>query len=181
MENSKLFMLCRGDKLVGFEMAQISKEDDRIVGWKPWMYIQKEFRNATKEFINEKGETNTKNVALQLDANVENWFAKNGANYQKTCTGINMLANIITYIGLGFKPVSKTDKNIFLEKDMKNPLSKQEIRDLIKKAKQGNLCEEQNVFKNKWKSSISLEKQKSNSEEFIKIQGKNKTNVEKVK
>lgn len=168
-ENSKLFMLCQGDKIVGFEMAQISKEqNDKIVGWKPWMYIQKEFRNTEQEFINEKGEKKVKNATLQLDENVEHWFSENNVNYQKTSTGINMLPNIVTYIRLGFKPVSKNEKTVFLEKDMRKPLSKQEIKDLVKKAKQGNICQAEKNFKSKMESGLSLEEQKANSDRFYK-------------
>ena len=53
-------MLCEDDKLVGFEMAQISKDKDKIVGWKPWLYIQKELRNTNQKFINERGEKESK-------------------------------------------------------------------------------------------------------------------------
>lgn len=175
-ENSKLFMLCQGDRVVGFEMAQISKEEnDRIVGWKPWMYIQKEFRNTNHEFLDEQGEKKSKNVTLQLDRYVENWFEENNVNYQKTSTGINMLPNIVTYIGLGFKPISKNEKNVFFEKDLKNPLTRQEIRDLIKEARKGNICNtKENKFKEKNKSGLSLEEQRINSKEFNeKFNGKN--------
>lgn len=85
-------------------------------------------------------------------------------------TGINMLPNIITYIGLGFKPVSKSEKNVFLEKDMRKPLSKQEIRDLIKNAKQGIICPKQNPLKERLKSNMSLKEQKANSDRFNQTQ-----------
>lgn len=168
-ENSKLFMLCEDDKLVGFEMAQISKDKDKIVGWKPWLYIQKELRNTNQEFINERGEKEKQNVVLYLDRSVEDWFAENGVNYQKTSTGINMLPNIVAYVGLGFKPVSKNRKTVFLEKDMENPLSKQKIRDIIKEAQKGNICvDKENIFKKSLKSGLSLRQQKENSDKFMK-------------
>ncbi len=169
-ENSRLFMLCQGDRVVGFEMAQISKEkNNRIVGWKPWMYIQKEFRNSNQKFIDEQGKEKNKNVTLQLDRYVENWFEENDVNYQKTSTGINMLPNIVTYIGLGFKPVSKNENNVFFEKDMEHPLSKEEIKNLIRDAKKGKICTKEGTFRQRVKSDLSLEEQKNNSEKFEKI------------
>lgn len=163
-------MLCQGDRVVGFEMAQISKEkNNRIVGWKPWMYIQKEFRNSNQKFIDEQGKEKNKNVTLQLDRYVENWFEENDVNYQKTSTGINMLPNIVTYIGLGFKPVSKNENNVFFEKDMEHPLSKEEIKNLIRDAKKGKICTKEGTFRQRVKSDLSLEEQKNNSEKFEKI------------
>lgn len=136
-------------------MAQISTEgNNRIVGWKPWMYIKEEFRNTKQEFIDGHGESKSGNVALELDGYVENWFKENGVNYQKTSTGINMLHNIITYIGLVFKPVSKNETAVFLEKDINNPLSKQEIRELIRMAKQGKLCSKPNYLKDRVRYSL---------------------------
>ena len=165
-EGSKLFILCQEDRVVGFEMAQIAKEDNRIVGYKPWMYIQKEFRNKNEEFIDEHGNKKLKNVALQLDRCVENWFKEHNVNYQKTSTGVNMLPNIITYIRLGFKPVSKNDRTVFFEKDMENPLSRKEMMDLAKNARQGILCPKENNFKKNLDGGLSLEEQKINSDKL---------------
>ena len=47
------------------------------MGWKPWLYIQKELRNTNQEFINERGEKEKQNVVLHLDRSVEDWFAEN--------------------------------------------------------------------------------------------------------
>lgn len=69
-----------------------------------------------------------------------------------------MSSNIITYLRSGFKPITKSDKNVFFEKDMKNPLSKEEIRNYVKMVREGNLClDNEKAFKARLKNNISLE------------------------
>lgn len=71
ISDSKIFLVYHCNKPIGFEMAQIEYEwNGKKVGWKPWMYIQKKYRNRLYPFINNKKEIQNKQVALQLDNTV---------------------------------------------------------------------------------------------------------------
>ena len=64
-----------------------------------------------------------------LYEDIGEWFEENGVNYERTCTGVNMLSNILAYVrGKGFLPSRKNSKTIFLEKDLSQEVEKGALR-----------------------------------------------------
>lgn len=58
---------------------------------------------------------------------------ENGVTYEKTCTGINMLPNILAYIkNKGFIPCGRSKNNIFFEKDLSQDIDKKTLAKVYK-------------------------------------------------
>ena len=123
-----------GDKLVAFQQGQIAKgkEKGRIEGWSNLAYTDTEYRGEG-QVINSKGIMQKGRNSEILFEDLRNWFEENGVNYERTCTGVNMIRNIKTYIRLfGYLPFSKNDKNIFLEKSKEHKIDAKTLNKVIK-------------------------------------------------
>lgn len=140
--SDKVFMLFHDKQIVGFELAQLSFEDGKKVGYKPWMYVLPEYRNKIAEFENENGDIKETNMTIELNKKVEKWFKEQNVEIQKTSTGKNMISNIAAYVYLGYVPIDIDDRIVFFIKDMNSEeIPLKEKLAYIKAAKEGTLKE----------------------------------------
>ena len=96
---TRYYIMKDGDKLVAFQQGQIAKgkENGRIEGWSNLAYTDQEYR-GNGQVINSKGIMQKGRNSEILFEDLRNWFEENGVNYERTCTGVNMLGNIKGYI-----------------------------------------------------------------------------------
>lgn len=131
---TRYYIMKEGDKSVAFQQGQIAKgkENSRIEGWSNLAYTDPEYRGEG-QVINSKGIMQKGGTSKLLFEDLRNWFEENGVNYERTCTGVNMIRNIKTYIRLfGYLPFSKNDKNIFLEKSEEHKIDAKTLNKVIK-------------------------------------------------
>lgn len=132
---TRYYVITDGDRMISFHQVQLSKGkvDDRIEGWRNLAYIAQDYAGKFGQVIDSRG-------FLQIGStwnpyskiiydDIGKWFEENGVNYERTCTGVNMLQNINTYItAMGFLPFSKDNKNIFLEKFNEHAVNRSVLR-----------------------------------------------------
>ena len=117
---TRYYTLKDGDKMISFQQVQLvkgKKESEKIEGWRNLAYVEQEYAGKSGQVIDSRGNSQTGLYSEIIYEDIKQWFEKNGVNYERTCTGVNMLSNILAYIrAKGFLPFAKNEKNIFLEK-----------------------------------------------------------------
>lgn len=113
---TRYYVLKDGDNIVAFQQGQISKEKDRTEGWRNLIYAEPEYRGKQGEAVDSQGNLTVNSYFEALYEDIGKWFNENNVNYERICTGVNMLHNIQKYMDKGFKPFDKNKNNIFLEK-----------------------------------------------------------------
>lgn len=116
---TRYYVMTDEDRMVSFQQVQLSKGkvDDRIEGWRNLAYTAQDYAGKFGQVIDSKGNLQDGSYSKIIYDDIGRWFEENGVNYERTCTGVNMLQNINAYITtMGFLPFSKNAKNIFLEK-----------------------------------------------------------------
>lgn len=116
---TRYYILKDQDKVVSFQQVQISKskQPQLIEGWRNLAYSEPEYAGKNGSIIDSKGNIQQGIYNELIYEDVENWFNENNVNYERTCTGVNMLPNILAYIkAKKFVPFSKNSETIFLEK-----------------------------------------------------------------
>lgn len=115
---TRYYVMTDGDRIVSFHQGQLAKGKDngRIEGWRNLAYAEQDYRGSG-QVIDSRGIIQDGRYNEIIYDDIGHWFEDNGVNYERTCTGVNMLGNILMYVRyFGFLPFSKNDKNIFLEK-----------------------------------------------------------------
>ena len=115
---TRYYVMKDRDRIVSFNQVQLAKrkENGRIEGWRNLAYAEQDYRGSG-QVIDSRGIMQDGHYSKIIYDDIGQWFEDNGVNYERTCTGVNMLGNISTYVRfLGFLPCSKNEKNIFLEK-----------------------------------------------------------------
>lgn len=103
--------------MISFQQVQLAKENERVEGWRNLAYVDQEYAGKSGKVIDSKGVLREGLYSEIIYEDIGQWFEENGVNYERTCTGVNMLSNILAYIMVkGFLPFSKNEKIIFLEK-----------------------------------------------------------------
>ena len=128
---TRYYAMTDGDRMIAFQQVQLSngKVDDRIEGWRNLAYIAQDYAGKLGQAIDSKGFLQKNLYSKIIYDDIGEWFEENGVNYERTCTGVNMLQNINAYItAMGFLPFSKNDKNIFLEKFNEHTVSRSVLR-----------------------------------------------------
>lgn len=128
---TRYYVMTDEDRMVSFQQVQLSKgkADDRIEGWRNLAHIVQDYRGKIGQVIDSKGNLQDGLYSKIIYDDIGRWFEENGVNYERTCTGVNMLYNINAYItAMGFLPCSKNDKNIFLEKFKDHAVSRPTLR-----------------------------------------------------
>jgi len=118
---TRYYILKDGDRMISFQQVQLAKrkENDRIEGWRNLAYAEQEYAGKSGQVIDSRGILQDGLYSEIIYEDIGQWFEENEVNYERTCTGVNMLSNILAYIRVkGFLPFSKNEKNIFLEKFM---------------------------------------------------------------
>lgn len=118
---TRYYILKDGDRMISFQQVQLAKrkENDRIEGWRNLAYAEQEYAGKSGQVIDSRGILQDGLYSEIIYEDIGQWFEENEVNYERTCTGVNMLSNILAYIrAKGFLPFSKNEKNIFLEKFM---------------------------------------------------------------
>lgn len=116
---TRYYVLKDGDRMIAFQQVQLSnsQERGRIEGWRNLAYADQEYAGKNGQVIDTRGEIHNKLYSEAIYDDITKWFEENQVNYERTCTGVNMLPNIHAYIrAKGFLPFDKNDKTIFLEK-----------------------------------------------------------------
>lgn len=117
---TRYYVLKDGDRMVAFQQVQLTRknEKNRMEGWRNLAFIEQEYAGKGGKVVDSRGNLQERPFYSEiLYEDISQWFKENGVNYERTCTGVNMLSNILTYVRLyGFLPFSKNGKNIFLEK-----------------------------------------------------------------
>lgn len=128
---TRYYVMTDKDRMVSFQQVQLSKGkvDDRIEGWRNLAYTAQDYAGKFGQVIDSKGNLQDGSYSKIIYDDIGRWFEENGVNYERTCTGVNMLQNINAYItAMGFLPFSKNDKNIFLEKFKDHVVSRSTLR-----------------------------------------------------
>ena len=128
---TRYYVMTDRDRMVSFQQVQLSKGkvDDRIEGWRNLAYTAQDYAGKFGQVIDSKGNLQDGSYSKIIYDDIGRWFEENGVNYERTCTGVNMLQNINAYItAMGFLPFSKNDKNIFLEKFKDHVVSRSTLR-----------------------------------------------------
>lgn len=128
---TRYYVMTDKDRMVSFQQVQLSKGkvDDRIEGWRNLAYTAQDYAGKFGQVIDSKGNLQNGSYSKIIYDDIGRWFEENGVNYERTCTGVNMLQNINAYItAMGFLPFSKNDKNIFLEKFKDHVVSRTTLR-----------------------------------------------------
>ena len=118
---TRYYVMKDEDRMVSFYQAQLIrvKGNNRTKGSRNLAFVAPEYRGIGKlgQVIDSRGVLQYGSYSKIIDKDIDHWFKENGVIYEKTCTGANMLQNILMYIcQFGFLPYSKNDRNIFLEK-----------------------------------------------------------------
>lgn len=116
---TRYYILKDDNQMIAFQQVQLvkRKENDRIEGWRNLAYIEQEYAGKTGQVIDSRGVLHDNFYSEIIYEDIGQWFKENEINYERTCTGVNMLSNILAYIRVkGFLPFNKNSKNIFLEK-----------------------------------------------------------------
>ena len=124
---TRYYILKDGDKMVSFQQVQLAnrKENNRIEGWRNLAYIEQEYSGERGQVIDSRGALQEGLYSEIIYKDIGQWFEENGVNYERTCTGVNMLPNILAYVrAKGFLPFSKNEKIIFLEKFKDNKVDR---------------------------------------------------------
>lgn len=152
---TRYYILKDGINAVAFMQAQISKNKDknRIEGWRNLAFVEPEYSGKDGETIDTYGNIHKSMYAKVMYDDISQWFEENNVSYERTCTGVNMLHNIQTYVWYnGFLPYDKNERNIFLAKDLNEKIDKKTL------AKVYNLyCKNRDRNKTKNKKSITEE------------------------
>lgn len=128
---TRYYILKDGDKIVSFHQTQLdkSRDDGRIDGWRNLIFVKQDYRGRQGNVIDSRGVLQNGSYNTIIYDDIGQWFEENGVNYERICTGPNMLQNIEVYIcKKGFLPFSKNDKNIFLEKFTEHKIDKKVLR-----------------------------------------------------
>lgn len=128
---TRYYVMTDKDRMVSFQQVQLSKGkvDDRIEGWRNLAYTAQDYAGKFGQVIDSKGNLQNGSYSKIIYDDIGKWFEENGVNYERTCTGVNMLQNINAYItAMGFLPFDKNDKNIFLEKFKDHPIARTVLR-----------------------------------------------------
>lgn len=128
---TRYYVMTDKDRMVSFQQVQLSKGkvDDRIEGWRNLAFTAQDYAGKFGQVIDSKGNLQNGSYSKIIYDDIGRWFEENGVNYERTCTGVNMLQNINAYItAMGFLPFSKNDKNIFLEKFKDHVVSRTTLR-----------------------------------------------------
>ena len=115
---TRYYVMKDDDIMVSFHQVQLvkGKDNGRIEGWRNLAYAEQNYRGSG-QVIDSRGAIQEGRYSEIIYDDIGYWFEDNGVNYERTCTGVNMLGNILMYVRyLGFLPFSKNDKNVFLEK-----------------------------------------------------------------
>lgn len=127
---TRYYIMKDDDRMVSFHQVQLAKEKDngRIEGWRNLAYAEQDYRGSG-QVIDSKGVIQEGRYSEIIYNDIGHWFEDNGVNYERTCTGVNMLGNILTYVRyFGFLPCGKNDKTIFLEKFSEHTVSRSVLR-----------------------------------------------------
>lgn len=127
---TRYYVMKDGDRIVSFQQAQLVKGRDngRIEGWRTFAYADPDYRGSGQA-IDSRGVMHQGRYSEIIYDDIGQWFEDNGVNYERTCTGANMLKNLKAYIVIkGFLPFDKNDKNIFLEKFKEHRVDKKTLR-----------------------------------------------------
>ncbi|MBR3162939.1 MAG: hypothetical protein IKF17_02405 [Clostridia bacterium] len=128
---TRYYVMTDEDRMVSFQQVQLSsgKVDERVEGWRNLAYISQDYAGKGGEVIDSSGNLQNSLYSKIIFDDIDRWFEENGVNYERTCTGVNMLQNINAYItAMGFLPFSKNDKNIFLEKFKEHTVSRTALK-----------------------------------------------------
>lgn len=128
---TRYYVMTDGNRMVSFQQVQLSKGkvDGRIEGWRNLAHTVQDYRSKSGQVVDSEGNLHDGIYSKIIYDVIGRWFEENGVNYERTCTGVNMLKNIGAYIKvMGFLPFSKNDKNIFLEKFKDHPIGRTALR-----------------------------------------------------
>lgn len=128
---TRYYVMTDGNRMVSFQQVQLSKGkvDGRIEGWRNLAHTVQDYRSKSGQVVDSEGNLYDGIYSKIIYDDIGRWFEENGVNYERTCTGVNMLKNIGAYIKvMGFLPFSKNDKNIFLEKFKDHPIGRTALR-----------------------------------------------------
>lgn len=158
------------DNVVAFMQAQVKKNKgkNRIEGWRNLAYIEPEYSGKVGETIDTYGNIHKSVYTKAMYDEIGQWFEENNVNYERTCTGVNMISNIQTYIyHNGFLPFHKNERNIFLEKDLRNKIDSKTLIKIYKL-----YCE--NRDRNNAKSKKDIQDEINGTLEFKNLSDKQK-------
>ena len=132
---TRYYILKDGNRMISFQQVQLGKrkENDRIEGWRNLAYAEQEYAGKSGQVIDSRGILQDGLYSEIIYEDIGQWFEENEVNYERTCTGVNMLSNILAYIRVkGFLPFSKNEKNIFLEKFMDHKVDRTTLSKVYK-------------------------------------------------
>lgn len=130
---TRYYLLKDENTLIGFQQAQVSQKQNGVVGWRNLAYIDPKYAGKGGIVKGIDGTTQETIYSEALYKEISKWFSENNVAYEKTCTGINMLPNILAYIrNKGFIPCGRSKNNIFLEKDLGQNIDKKTLGAIYK-------------------------------------------------
>ena len=114
--STRYYVLKYGENIVAFQQGQVSKEKEGTVGWRNLIYAEPEYRGKKGQIIDTQGNLTENFYFDALWEELGKWFNENNVDYERICTGVNMIHNIKKYIDKNFLPFQKNESNIFLKK-----------------------------------------------------------------
>lgn len=172
---SRYYVLKDEDKIIGFQQAQVVKRgEDRIEGWRNLAYIEQEYAGKSGEVFGIEDDLYKGLYSEAIYDDIGKWFNENEVNYERTCTGVNMLSNIFAYTrAKGFLPFDKNNNNIFLEKYTQQKLEKDTLSKAYKLYCSNRLREEH-------KDIQSIMQEIEDTPEFLNLTDKQKEGLAKI-
>lgn len=109
---TRYYILEDVNKMISFQQVQLAKENERVEGWRNLAYVDQEYAGKSGKVIDSKGVLREGLYSEIIYEDIGQWFEENGVNYERTCTGVNMLSNILAYIMVkGFYHLVKMKKS----------------------------------------------------------------------
>lgn len=132
-KSTKYYTLFYGEKMIGFQTAQIRFENNSIEGWRNFAYIETEFAGKSGIVRNINKKETVEILSNALYKNITDWFKENDVKIEKTATGKAMRKNILVYIvNKGFIPIKEDNQKVYLIKDYSKKISKCELKKIYK-------------------------------------------------
>lgn len=130
---TRFYILKNEQEVIGFQTAQIRKNQDKVEGWRNYAYIKPKYTGRIENIEDTYGKINRGNISNVVYENITEWFKENKVVVERTATGKNMYKNILAYIVLkGFIPERIDNERIYLFKEYSNIKSKKELKNIYK-------------------------------------------------